>query len=99
MYHTIATIFSSVRVEVNTTNGSEATCSGFYNQTVKLNCSLSEGMWFKDGCTHSVCLSSVCSLTDLSFSASSGLYFCKAAELTVYLRLTVKGKETITEYC
>ena len=84
--------FSSVHVDVNTTNGSIVSCSAVYNETVKLNCSLSEGMWFKDGCTHSVCQSNICILNDLSFSASSGLYFCKAAGLTGKLRLTVKGK-------
>ena len=75
-------------------NGSVAQCSALYNQTVQLNCSVPEGIWFKSGSAHSVCQSNVCLLTDISFSASSGLYQCmdKANDLTFFLNLTVKGK-------
>lgn len=74
-------------------NGSVTACSALYNQTVQLNCSVSSGIWFKNGCVHSVCQKSSCTLTDLSFSASSGLYFCQATDLILFVNLTINGKE------
>ena len=86
-------------VDVSTVNGSVTLCTAVYNETVKLNCSLSDGIWFKSGYPHSVCQSSVCILTDLSFTASSGSYFCKATDLKFYLNLTVQGKKMTSFHC